>query len=131
MCTEMASEWAMRSDLLTRRAPASPAFASGRFGTPGDNVHIERNGVAGYARAKTTETDDAERLAGEPYADGHATLEAPDLHRPIGDRDGAGGSDEQAKRQFGRSEGRARAAAGRIADGNALTCASRDVQRGV
>ena len=74
----------------------------GQVRTPGDNVHVERNGEACHARAETTETDDAERFAGEPHAHRHAALEATGSHGPIGNRDGAGGGDEQAKRQFGR-----------------------------
>ena len=131
MCTEMASESLMSSDLLTRRAPASRALGSVRFGTPGDNVHIERFGVAGHTRAEAAEADDAQRLPGEPDAHRHATLEAAGSHRPVGDRDGAGGGDQQAERQFGCSVRCARAAASRVADHDALTRASRDVQRGV
>jgi hypothetical protein len=53
-----------------------PGLGFWQVRTPSDNVHIERNGVAGYPRAKTTETDDAQRFAGEPHANRHATLEA-------------------------------------------------------
>ena len=117
--------------MATRRAPASRAFASVRFATPGDDVHIERNCVAGHARAEATEADDAKRFAGEPLAHRHASLEAAGSYRLVGNRDGAGRSDEQAKRQFGRCVGSAVAASGCVADRNALTYASRDVQRGI
>ena len=84
MCTEMASESVIRSDLPTRTAPASWAFASVRFGTPGDHLHIERERVAGDARPEATEADDAERFAGEAHAHRHATLEAAGSHSPVG-----------------------------------------------
>ena len=67
-----------------------PAFETGSgfsglcFGqnrTPGDNIHVERNGVAGHTRANATETEDAERFAGEAFADSHAALEAVGMAR--------------------------------------------------
>ena len=116
--------------MATRRA-GFLRLCFGQVRTPGDNLHVERSCVAGHTRAEATETHDAERFPGEPNAHRHATLEAAGAHSPIGNRHGAGGGDERAKRQFGRCVGRARAAAGRVANRNALTCASRDVQRGV
>ena len=83
----------------------------GQIRTPGDHVHIERYGVARHARAQAPEPDDTKRFAGEPYAHRHATLEAAGSHGLVGDRDGAGGGDQQAKRQFGRRVGSACAAA--------------------
>jgi hypothetical protein len=77
------------------------------------------------------ETDDAKRFAGEAYVDRHAVLETAGSHGPIGSRDGAGRGDHQAKRQLGGSVGSARTAACCVADRNAMTRASRDVQRSV
>jgi hypothetical protein len=108
-----------------------PGLGFGQVRTPSDNVHIERNGVAGYPRAKTTETDDAQRFAGEPMPTGTPRWKPPArmVLSALGMARAAATSRPSAK--FGRSLGRPRAATGRVADRNALTCASRDVQRGV
>ena len=120
----------MRSDLPTRRAPASLGLRFGQVWTPGHDPHIERQRVAGHARPEAPEADDSERLAGEAYADRHAALEAAGAHGPVGGGNGAGGGDHQAKRQFGRRVGSASAACC-VADHHALTRASLDVQRRV
>ncbi len=89
---------------------ATAREAGARLVTKSDNVHIERNGVACHARAEATETNDAERFAGEPLAHRHASLETAGSHRPIGGRDGAGGGDWKAERQFSGCVGSARSA---------------------
>ena len=108
MCTEMASESAHEIGFADEAGAGFLRFRFGQIRTPGDNVHIERFGVAGHTGAEAAEADDAERLPGKPHPDGDATLEAAGSHRPIGDRDGAGGGDQQAERQFRGRVGRAR-----------------------
>ena len=93
MCTETASECGHEIGLGDEAGAGFLGLCLGQVRTPGDDVHIERNCVARHARAQTTETDDAERLAGEPLAHRHAPLETAGSHRPIGGRDGAGGGD--------------------------------------
>ena len=100
MCTEMTSDPLMRSVLPTRTAPP-PGLRRGQVRTPGDDLHFERERVAGETRAKAAEPDDAERFAGEAHADGHAALETAGAHGPVGGGYRAGGGDHQSKRQFG------------------------------
>ena len=101
----------MRSDFADEEGAGLLRLRFGQVRTSGHDLHIERERIAGQARAEAAETDDAERFAGEAHADRHATLEAAGSHGPVGNRDRAGGGDHQAKRQFGRSVGSARAAA--------------------
>ena len=128
MCREIASDSAMRSDFPTRRAPASWALASVRFGTPGDHRHVERGAIASHAAPEPSKTDDAERLAGEAPPHRNAALKAAGPHGCIGSRDGADGGDHEAKGQFCGRKGSARAAAGGVAHHDSLAGTGREVQ---
>ena len=129
MCTEIASEVAIRSGLLTRRAPLSWALASREVRTPRNDVHVQRSAVAGHASPQAAETDDAERLSGKAPTGRHAALEAARAHGRIGEGDGARGGNHEAEGQFGGGEGSAWAAACGVANDNALPGAGGEVQR--
>jgi hypothetical protein len=117
----------MRSDLLTRTAPASSSLAYGQVRTPGDDLHVERERGAGETRPEATKTHNTEGLAGEAHAAGRAKLEAAGAHNLVGDGNCASGGDHQAKCEFsGRVEG---VAARRVADRHALTRAGLDIDR--
>ena len=126
---EMTSASRMRSDLPTRTAPASLSLLCGQVWTPGDDLHIERERIAGKARPEAAGANDTEGFPGEADAHRHAKLETARAHGPIGRGKRASGGDHQAKREFsGRVEG---LAARRVADRHALTRASLDVHRGI
>ena len=131
MCTEMASELSMRSDLPHEAGAGLLGLRFGQVRAPGDDLHIERKRVASQTRSEAAETDDAERLASQAYADRHAVLEPPGPHGPIGGGYGASGGDHQAEREFRGGVWGARAGACRVADRNSETRASRDVQQSV
>ena len=76
MWMETTSAPLMSSGLVARRAPASSAFSRVRFGTPGDDLHVERERIAGEARAEAPKTHDAQRFAREAHAHRQAALEA-------------------------------------------------------
>ena len=64
---------------------ALPGLVLGQIRAPGDDVHVERQPVAGHPGPKPAEADDAERLAGEAHPDRHAALEAARPDGGVGD----------------------------------------------
>ncbi len=82
-----------------------------------DHLHVEAGGAAGDLAADATQTDDAERLAGELGADEFAAFPLALMHAGVGGGHVAGQRHQQRDGLLGGADG---VAAGRVHDDDAL-----------